>query len=161
MVERETTAVKIFLGAVAAVLAVAAIGCGSGGDDTTEVVLTKTQFIKRGDAACRASQANRDKGIRAWGEENPEKAKEAGGWTAEERGQLYLTVVMPTIKDASGELSELAESIQDEKAQKIVETLESAIEEIEEEPAQVITGDPYAKANKLAEAYGFRACDLF
>jgi hypothetical protein len=154
-------AVRIYLGALAAVVALVAIGCGSGGDDTTEVVLTKAQFVKRGDAICLASQAKRLKGVQAWSKEDPERAREAQGWTAEKRGQLYMTLFMPSIKSTWSQLDELAESTQDGKAQKIVDALGSAIQDVEEEPAQAVEGDPFATANRLAEAYGFKACDLF
>src|SRR3954469_9474420 len=151
--------VRIYLGGMAAVLAIAAIGCGSGGD-TTEVALTKAQFIKRGDAICRAAREKKTKDLRAWSQEGRNKGKTLADWSLEEIRNIYLTLEPPPIKEASGELTALTPPPGDAKAKRLVESLASAVKAIEEEPTRAIKGAPYASADKLAQAYGFEVCGL-
>jgi hypothetical protein len=148
------------LGTVAVVLAVAAGGCGSSGD-TTEIALTKAQFIKRGDAICRSHQTERNKAFKAWREEPANKGKKFEDWTKQELGQVYLTVMLPPVKDAWRELDELAESTGDPKAEKFVSSLESAVKKVEEKPTGALEEVPYEDANKIAQGYGFKACGFF
>lgn len=151
---------KIYFGALAVVLAMTAVGCGSGGD-TTEVVLTKAQFIKRGDAICRAHQAERTKEINAWLRNPSNRTKKIADYTPEERGEVYLTVALPPVREAWGELDELAESVSDEKAEKVVDALGSSVEAIEEEPARGLVPSSYKSSNEVAREYGFKDCGLF
>ena len=151
---------RIYLGAVALVLAIAVVGCGSGGD-TTEVALTKAQFIKRGDAICRSHQAEREKAFAAWQKEPANKGKQIEDWTKKELGQIYLTVMLPPVKDAWQELDELAGSTGDPKAENFVKSLEVAVKKVEEKPTRALKEIPYEDANKIAQEYGFKACGLF
>lgn len=149
---------RIYVGAMAAVLAIAAIGCGGGGD-TTEVALTKAQFIKRGDAICKATQEKKEKAIAEWNEGN--KGKTLADYSMKELEDLYLTLVLPHIKDASDRLAELNPPAGDAKAAKVVHSLGEAVEAVGKSPRLAIKSAPYAQADKLAQAYGFEACGLF
>jgi ABC-type glycerol-3-phosphate transport system substrate-binding protein len=64
---------KALLAALAALVAIAALiaGCGGGGDTTDETVtLTKTEFIKQGDAICEQSGDQSEKEAEEFAEEN-------------------------------------------------------------------------------------------
>ena len=152
---------RIFVGGVAALLAAAAIGCGSGGGDTTEVALTKAQFISRGDAICQAAQKKQTQAIDAWHKQTSGEEKSITDWTAEELGQIYLTVALPPIQEATDELSSLTPPAGDAKAEKVVSSMVSAVEAVEEQPLRAIKELPYQGADKLALAYGFKACGQF
>jgi len=152
--------VRVRIGGVAAVLAIAAIGCGSGGD-STEAALTKVQFIKRGDAICRAAQEKKTNAIQAWKEEPANKGKTLADWSARELGQVYLTVVLPPIREASDELAALSPPSGDAEAEKLVTSFAAAVRGVEEAPTRAVMETPYASADRLAQAYGFKACGRF
>jgi hypothetical protein len=142
-------------------LAIVALGCGSGGSDSTEIALTKAQLLKRGDAACHDGLAKKIKAVAAWSKEEEAKGKSFGDWSKKQLGRIYLTIVLPPIKETSTELTELADSSQDPKAEKVATALSSAVKSIEEDPTQVIKELPYAGTDKLAKSYGFKVCGLF
>jgi hypothetical protein len=154
------TGVRIYIGGVAAVLAIAAIGCGSGGD-TTEVALTKAQFIKRGDAICRAAQEKKTDAIQAWSLKPANKGKTLADWSTQELEDVYSSLALPPIKEASEELAALTPPAGDPKAEQVVKSLASAVEAVEEKPRRAIKEAPYSSADKLAQAYGFEACGSF
>lgn len=148
---------RIFLGGVAAMLAIALIaGCGSGGD-STEAALTKAQFIKRGNAICRTALKQRTRAVNAWIQRKKEggKTEEA---SVQELGHLYVTVALPPIKEASEELAELGLPARDLKAEKFVELFTAAIATIEEKPTLMFEHKPYRSADLLAKAYGLEDC---
>ena len=151
---------KVQIGGAAAVLAIAAIGCGSGGD-STEAALTKAQFIKRGDAICTAAQAKKTKAVQAWGEKPANKGKTLADWSLKELSQVYSSVALPPIKEAADELAALSPPAGDAQAQKLVKALDSAVESVEEKPIRAIKDAPYASADRMAQAYGFKVCGLF
>jgi hypothetical protein len=152
--------VRIFYAGVLSMLViVVALGCGSGG--STETALTKAQLLKRGDAACHDGLAKKIKAVAAWSKEEEAKGKSFGDWSKKQLGRIYLTVVLPPIKETSAELAELANSSQDPKAEKVATALSSAVKSIEGDPIQVIKELPYAGADKLAKSYGFKVCGLF
>jgi hypothetical protein len=153
--------VRIYISGAVAMLAIAAaIGCGSG-DETTEVSLTKAQFVKQGDAICRSAQEKKTKAIQAWSMEDANKGKDLGDWSEEELSQVYLDLALPPIKEASDQLGELPAPEGDAKAEKLVKALAEAVESVEEKPTRAISEAPYASADKLAQAYGFKTCGLF
>lgn len=147
-------------GVAAAVLAIMAIGCGSGGD-STEATLTKAQFIKHGDAICREAQEKKTKAINAWRHEGPSTGKGLADLSLNELGQIYLTVMLPPVKEASDELAALTPPGGDPRARKFLGAFAAAVKSVEEKPSQAIKEAPYASADRLAQAYGFEACGLF
>jgi len=144
------------MGGAAVLLAIVAIGCGSGGD-TTEVALTKAQFIKTGDAICRAALNKRSQAVSAWLQQN-KKGKEAKELSNPELGHLYVTVALPPIREASEDLAELNPPAGDHIAEKFVELFTKAVEGIEENPTSVFEHRPYRSADLLGQEYGFKDC---
>jgi hypothetical protein len=152
--------VRIYVGGIAVALAIAAIGCGSGGD-TTQVALTRAQFIKRGDAVCRTAQKKKEKALAAFAKGVSKEGKELGTLSAKELDKAYVTLALPPVKEASIELGELTAPAGDVSAEKLVDSLAMEVEEIEEVPRRAFEKVPYTHVDKLAYEYGFKVCRLF
>ncbi len=151
---------RIYLGAMLVVCAIAVAGCG-GGDDEATAALTKAQFIKQGDAICSDVQKKQQKAIQAWSDDPKNKGKSIGDLNKEELGQLYLDYALPPMKEAADKLAALSPPAKDEKAEKFVEALESAVERVEENPLLAIKAAPFRIADRRAQAYGFETCGIF
>jgi hypothetical protein len=71
---------------------------------------------------------------------------------------MVVSVALPPIKRMTEELAEL-EVPSGKRPRAIVAAFEGAIEEIEAAPSVLSGGDePFAKSDRLAKQYGFRAC---
>ena len=146
---------------LAAVMAFAAIaaGCGSSDDDSTEiVVLTKAEFVEQGDAICAKGSKQIEDDADAFAEENdvdtsnPSKGDQEG---------VIETVVAPSLQTQADELSELgAPDGEEDKVEAMISALESAAQELEDEPGVLLEedADPLGEANKLANEFGFEEC---
>jgi hypothetical protein len=146
--------------AAAAVLAALVAGCG-GGDDTTDetVTLTKVEFIKQGDAICKAGNKEIEKGFEEFAEENdlPENKE-----PSQEQGvELVETVLLPNVQQQAEELRELgAPEGDEEQVDELLTSLEDAVAEGEDEPELLFEGktDPFGDVNQQASDYGFKVC---
>lgn len=152
---------KLLTAAVAAaVLAALVAGCG-GGDETTDesVTLTKVEFIKQGDAICKAGNKEIEEGFEEFAEENdlPENKE-----PSKEQGvELVETVILPSVQQQGEELRELGAPEGDEdQVDEMLTALEDAVAEGEDEPELLFEGDtdPFGDANQQAKAYGFKVC---
>jgi hypothetical protein len=144
--------IAMLAGAMA--IAIVAAGCGSSSDTT--VVLTKTEFIKQGDAICA-------KGGKQIEDEADEFAKENNVDTSkEDQEEVIATVVAPVLQTQVDEISELgAPSGEEDTTAAIVEALADGAEELEENPASLLESDgagPLDKAKELAGRFGFKVC---
>jgi hypothetical protein len=150
---------KALLAAIAALVAVAAIvaGCGSGGDTTDEMVtLTKTEFIKQGDAICKQGNEASEKEAEEFAEDNDFKLEKA---SKEQLEEAVSEVLVPNLEGQIEELEALGAPKGDEgKVEAIVSSLEEATSEIEDDPGLVFQGDVLKKPSKLADDYGFKVC---
>lgn len=152
---------KLLTAAVAAVVLAALIaGCG-GGDETTDetVTLTKTEFIKQGDAICQAGNEEIEEGFEEFAEENdlPENKE-----PSKEQGvELVETVILPSIQQQGEEIRELgAPDGDEEQVDELLTSLEEAVAEGEDDPEILFEGktDPFGKVNQLTKDYGFKVC---
>jgi hypothetical protein len=150
---------KVFLAAIAALVALAAIvaGCGSGGDTTDETVtLTKTEFIKQGDAICKEGNDTSEKEAEEFAEENDFELEKA---SKEQLEEAVGEVLVPNLEQQIEELDALGAPKGDEdKVEAIIASLEDATGEIEDDPGIVFQGDVLKKPSKLADEYGFKVC---
>jgi len=154
---------KALLLAIAAVVALAALvaGCGSSDDSTTDetVTLTKTEFIKQGDAICKEGNEEIQEGFEEYAEENDlpqnkEPSKEQGV-------EITETVILPNVQQQAEEIRDLGAPEGDEdQVDELVTALEDAVAEGEDDPESLFKGstDPFGKVNKLASDYGFKVC---
>lgn len=144
-------------GAVA--IAVVAAGCGSGDDDSTTATLTKAQFIKRGDAICKKGDQEIEDGFESFAEEkNLPDNKEP---TKAQLTEAVETIVLPSIQSQSEALRDLpAPSGDEDQVSAMLDAVEEAVEEGEEDPAALISSkaDPFNEANELASEYGLKVC---
>lgn len=147
-------------GGLGVLLAVAAIGCGSGGA-TTEAPLTKAQFIKRGDAICRTAQKKREKILLPFVQELSKEGKELYDLSNKELSDLYSARLLPPVKEASVELDELTPPTGDVLAEKLVDALVTEVEQNEEDPMRAVENPPYLHIDRLAYKYGFKVCSVF
>jgi hypothetical protein len=150
---------KALLAALAALVALAALiaGCG-GGDDTTDetVTLTKTEFIKQGDAICKKGNDQSEKEAEEFAEENDFTLEKASKDQIEE---AVVEVLVPNLNQQAEELDELgAPEGDEEQVEEIVVSLEKAAGEIEDEPSAVFEGKALKEPSKLADDYGFKVC---
>jgi len=148
------------LAALAVLVALAALvaGCGGGSDttDSATVTLTKTEFIKQGDAICEGANEDNQAEAEEFAEENGFELEKA---SKEQLEEAVGAVLAPSLNKQAEELSELGVPEGDEeKVEEIVVALEDAAGEIEDNPNLVFTGKSLKKPNQLAEAYGFKVC---
>jgi hypothetical protein len=143
-------------------IAIVAAGCGSSSDgttDTTVVVLTKTEFIKQGDAICK-------KGGESLNQEAEDFAKknniDINKPTKKQQEEVIETVVGPALQTQADELSELGvPDGEEDKTTAIVDALEAGAEELEDNPSALLENSgkgPLDKANELASEFGFKEC---
>lgn len=151
---------KASLLALAALLALAVLvaGCG-GGDETTDsatVTLTKTEFIKQGDAICKEANEENETEAEEFAEENGFTLEKASKDQLEE---AVAEVLAPSLNQQAKELDALGAPEGDEdKVEAIVVALEDATDEIEDDPSLVFEEKTLEKPNQLAKAYGFKVC---
>ncbi|MBA3864939.1 MAG: hypothetical protein H0X42_01105 [Solirubrobacterales bacterium] len=148
-------------------IAVIAAGCGSssssdstgGGEESSSSSLTKAEFIKAGDAICLESNEALEGEANEFAEEN---GIDIGKPTTEQQEEVVSEVVAPAIREQAEGISELgAPSGEEEEVEAIVDAVENGAEEAEEEPSSLVEaegGGPFAEANELANAYGFKVC---
>jgi hypothetical protein len=152
---------RAFLAALAVLVALAAVvaGCGGGGDSTTDsttVVLTKTEFIKQGDAICKEATENNQSEAEDFAKENDFELEKASKDQLEE---AIAEVLAPSLGKQAEELEALGAPEGDEqKVEDIIAAVEDAAGEIEDDPSLAFEEGTLKKANQLAKAYGFKVC---
>lgn len=115
--------------------------------------LTKSQFIKQGDAICQKVPTRYRELLQEFEKEN--KGKKPS--TAE----ANLNAAVPPLPEAAEELEGLTPPEGDEqKAEAIIAALEAATKGLEEKPTSELTGpkSPFAEFQKLTREYGFQVC---
>ncbi|HEX4670240.1 MAG TPA: hypothetical protein VH275_09755 [Solirubrobacterales bacterium] len=151
-------------------LAIASIvtGCGSGEEathasssksapaETGVRALTKTEFIKQGDAICEKTDKRQEAGLKAYAKKDP-----LARATKQGQERMVAAVGLPPIELEAKELSGLNSPSGDEsKLKAVVEGIEEALEKAQRNPISVLSGsgNPFNKVDKLAARYGFKAC---
>lgn len=155
---------KRFIVLLAAVMAFAAIaaGCGSSDDSTTDtdvVVLTKTEFIKQGDAICKQGNETLGKETEEFAEDNDVDTENP---SKEDQEEVITTVVAPALQSQADELSALgAPEGEEDTTAAIIEALEDGAQELEDNPDSLLESagaGPLEEAGKLAGKFGFKEC---
>ena len=146
---------------LAGVVATAAIvaGCGSSDDSSDTTALTKQQFIAQADAICKKGNTEINEGFESFAKENDipknqEPSKEQGK-------EIVETVIVPSIDSQAEGIRALGVPSGDEdEISAMLDSLEEAVEEAEEDPEALFTSksDPFAEPNELAQDYGLKTC---
>lgn len=169
-----TSSKRILLPA-AAVLAIALIvvGCGgSGGDSSSDAgstgeaaPLSKPAFIKQADAVCSNGKKEVEADFAAYlkkhkiegiGTEGESKAEAEARKT-----EIVMTIGVPAYQKQVKEIDALATPAGDEATiEEFIDAAKKGVEEVEEEPEAVFDGSSkaFAKADKIAQGYGFKVC---
>ena len=152
---------KASLGALAVLVAVAAvvIGCGSsdGGETSTET-LTKVEFVKQADAICEKGTEENQAEFEEFAEENGLSEKKEP--TKAQQEEAVTEIVAPGVQKQIEEIDALdAPEGDEEQIEAMVAAVEEGVKEIEENPAALTEGkNPLAEGSKLAKEYGLKAC---
>ena len=135
------------------------VGCGDDDEETTPAASsappTKEEFIEQADQIC----ADGDAEI----EQAAQETFSQGRPSPEEEEAFITDTAIPSIQTQVEGLSALTPPEGDEEdVAAIVDAAESALAEVEEDPAAITEeggrNDPFAEATKLAEDYGITEC---
>jgi hypothetical protein len=139
---------------VSALVLVSTLALGSVASAGSDQPLTKKQFIKQSDKICLATQRQADQlagqyfGALPAGQD-PDLATLTAFWEA------YAPVVEGEIDD----LRALKEPNADrKKVKQLLKAVQSGVDTVTDDPAVLFTGTPFANADRLARAYGFKVC---
>lgn len=134
----------IFISALAIAVAV---GCGDDSSDSAS--LTKAEFNKAANDACRKVSLETSGKLLAYINKNDRKPL-----TEEQKLELVETTLLPSLQKQADALSELPEGpeAQQEVVDELIEALEEEIEKGETDPEYTATEEsPFAKSEKIAQ----------
>jgi hypothetical protein len=139
---------------ISAIAIVGALGLGGVATAQSNKPLTKKQFIKQADKICLTVRQQGDEiAARYFGalgpDEQPDVATLAAFWAE------YGPLVQGEIDD----LRALREPKADrKKVKKLLVGVQAGLDSVTEDPAVLFTAAPFARADRLAQAYGFKVC---
>jgi hypothetical protein len=135
--------------------------CGSSNNSTpTTAALTKSQFLKKGNAIC--SKGNQQ--INNAAHQTFTKKKYPNGQPPKSAVTKFATdTVIPSVQSQIDGIKALGAPAGDEaQVQAIVDAAQSALDKAKADPTILLQNnqknDPFAKANELAKSYGLTAC---
>jgi len=127
---------------------------GCGGDDSsdsTATALTKSEYLKQGNAICaKGGKATDQLANQAFSKnQKPTQAQL----------EQFTSQAAPIVQQHINGLKALGAPAGDEQqVNTIIDDAQSALDEVKQDPSQFLKGDPFKKANQEAEAYGLTAC---
>ena len=131
-----------------AAVAFGAVGCG--GDDDE---LTKAEYLKQGNAICKAGNKEIDAAAEKAFSSNQRPSNAEVKKFAED-------TLIPSVEGQIDDLRDLTPPSADEdQVNAILDEADTALDETKADPAIVASGqDPFKKANQLAKSYGLTEC---
>ncbi len=140
---------NLCLAGAATLAIVAYAGCGSSDDDA----LSKSQFLKQGNAICKKGNKEIDQGANETFTQNKQPTKAQITKFAED-------TLIPSVESQLDQLHDLKPPSADEdQVNKILDEADSALAKTKEDPSVFAgNGDPFKKANQLAKDYGLTEC---
>jgi hypothetical protein len=146
----------LLAGALAVALVIA--GCGSNSSSTT-ASLSKAEFVKQGNAICKAGNEEIEEGFEEFTKENNlSKTKPPSKAIQEEAAE---TILIPAINNQVEEIRALGTPEGDEgEVDEILTDAEEAVEEGEEDPTSLLGAEPakFKELNKESREYGLTVC---
>lgn len=139
------------------VLAATVAGCGGGDDsDTSGDSLTKAEFIKQGDAICEKANEQSEAEAEKFAKENDFKLERP---TKEQLEEAVSEILVPNFKRQVADLKALGVPEGDEEqVEEMISSLETAADEIEDDPSLVFEEQVLKEPAQLAKDYGFEVC---
>jgi hypothetical protein len=139
---------------VALALAAALVVAGCGSSDSS---ISKAEFIKKADAACKKGEEEVQKDFGAFAKKHENVKKPTGADYAE----LVDVVLVENVENEVADLRALGAPEGDEKeVEAMLKAREDSIEKAQANPKAVVRGneDIFGEASKLAKAYGLKEC---
>jgi hypothetical protein len=128
------------------------VGCG-GGDSSTETALSKATYVKRANLICATANDELEASAKGlFGSRRP---------TEQELKGFATTFAVPRIEDELAQLRALpAPSGDEQTVSAIYDAAEQGLTKLKQDPRIITEDNPqaFAKANKLARAYGIDVC---
>jgi len=131
----------------------AVAGCGGGNGTSTTAAISKADFLKKGNAICKKGNQS----IKLAGNHLLPQGKQP---TAAQK-QQFTNVALLTIQAEILRVKRLGAPPGDEaKVNAIIASAQAALQKVKQDPSVLFkqNSDPFAEANKLANAYGLTAC---
>jgi hypothetical protein len=166
MIERRSR--FLALTAVLAAAALAAAGCGSGDDATTPdagttaaaASLTMAEFVTEGNEICAEVNEELEAGIEEFAEENGLSGNDQP--SEEQLEELATEILIPSVAGQFEQIRGLgAPSGEEKKVDAFLDKAESAVEEVEADPALITDQagqSPFVTVSREATALGLVAC---
>lgn len=131
--------------AVALLAAGAVAGCGG------EEALTKSAFLKQGNAICAKGSKKIEDGAKKLGSGKPSNKVVT---------KFAEDTLIPSVEDQLSDLRDLKPPKADEeKVKKILDAADEGLSKTKDDPTVLTSSDdPFKEANKQAEAYGLAKC---
>jgi hypothetical protein len=149
--------IAVLFGALVGALLIA--GCGSSNDNETTASLTKAEFLKQGNAICKAGNKEINEGFEEFSKEHNLKHKQPSEAQFEE---LSETVLAPSVSKQIEGVRALGTPEGDEgEVDTFLTNAEEALEKVEEEPALISAEgkeEPFYSVNKEAAKIGLTSC---
>jgi len=139
------------------VLVLIAAGCGSSSKSTsTTPALTKAEFLQKGNAICRKGNQQINQAAKKLFPNRRARPSKA------QMTKFATGKIIPSVQSQISGVKALGAPKGDEaKVNAIVTTAQAALDRSKKDPLVLTTNskrDPFAKANKVAKAYGLTVC---
>jgi len=133
--------------------------CGSNNNSTSTTALTKAEFLKKGNAICKKGNQQINKAAH----QTFTKKKYPTGPPPQSVQKKFATdTLIPTVQGEIDGVKALGAPAGDEAQVKaIIDSAQSALDKGKADPTLLLQNgkkDPFAKSNKLANAYGLTVC---
>lgn len=135
-------------------LALLVAGCG-GGDETTS--LTRSQFLKQGNAMCEEQEERRNQAI-----QDAIKGKDQTKLLPLAQREEVVLTILPAYEEIPEKLEALGPPEGDEeKVEAIAEAMEKAASDVKSDPGKALEStSQFTQANKLSIEYGLTNCAI-
>jgi hypothetical protein len=144
------TAIALFI--AAAFAAALLTGCGSSSGSSEPI--SKTAFLKQGNAICKQASKQREEDLKAATEDSD------GSGGSEEMADL-VDVALESVEEMADELSDLnPPAAQKKEAEALVKELEKEIEARKAAPDEPVTPTSFKAANHTAHEARLYACQI-
>lgn len=134
---------------IIALAVIAMAGCGSNGTNSS---LTKTEFVRKGNAICGRWQQARE-------ERYTKISQKASSLTKKAQQEKALLYLLSPYETAIAGLTDLPPPAGEErKVEVLIKAMEEAMTDFKHGPILSGKGSPFLKSNKMAEKYGLKEC---